>query len=110
MSLAFLAKKPGPEIELGPAQMSFQYDAAYGSEVMGAYEYLIHDALLGERTLFTRGDGVERTWELVQEVLEKPPPIHVYSPGSWGPKEAEDLITPRRWHVAREENHRSNTS
>lgn len=109
VSLAFLAKKPGPEIELGPARMSFEYDAAYGSEVMGAYEYLLHDALLGERTLFTRGDGVERTWELVQEVLEKPPSIHVYPPGSWGPKEAEDLIAPRRWHVAREENHLRNS-
>ena len=103
VSLAFLAKKPGPEIELGPAQMNFKYEATYGSGVMGAYEYLLHDALLGERTLFTRGDGVQRTWELVQEVLEKPPPIHNYEQGSWGPNEAENLIAPRRWHATREE-------
>jgi glucose-6-phosphate 1-dehydrogenase len=102
VSLAFLAKKPGPEIELGPARMSFEYDASYGSDVMGAYEYLLHDALLGERTLFTRGDGVERTWELVHEVLEEPPPVHEYAPASWGPKESDELIAPRRWHVARE--------
>jgi len=103
VSLAFLAKMPGPEIELGPARMSFEYDATDSSEVLGAYEYLLHDALLGQRTLFTRGDGVERTWELVQEVSENPPQIHEYAQGSWGPKEADDLIAPMRWHVEREE-------
>jgi glucose-6-phosphate 1-dehydrogenase len=35
--------------------------------------------------------------------LEKPPPIHGYAPGSWGPKAADELIAPRRWHVEREE-------
>ncbi|MGH2752742.1 MAG: glucose-6-phosphate dehydrogenase [Actinomycetota bacterium] len=105
VSVTFLAKKPGPEIELGPARMSFQYDAsAFGSELMGAYEHLIHDALIGERTLFTRGDGIERTWEVVQGVLDEPPTLHPYPQGSWGPEGADDLIAPRRWNVAREEN------
>jgi glucose-6-phosphate 1-dehydrogenase len=107
ISVTFLAKKPGPEIELGPARMNFQYDAAHSSELMGAYEQLIHDALIGERTLFTRGDGLERTWEVVQGVIDDPPPLHTYAPGSWGPAAADDLIAPRRWNVSREEQHRN---
>ncbi|MGH2827707.1 MAG: glucose-6-phosphate dehydrogenase [Actinomycetota bacterium] len=108
VAITFLAKKPGPEIELGPAKMDFHYDTSeFGSELMGAYEHLIHDALLGERTLFTRGDGVERTWEVVQEVLENPPPLHSYPQGSWGPRAADELIAPRHWHVTREDEHRN---
>ena len=106
VSVTFLAKKPGPEIELGPARMDFTYGTSeFGEELMGAYEHLIHDALLGERTLFTRGDGVERTWEVVQGVLDNPPPLQSYPQGSWGPHAADELIAPRAWHVTREDEH-----
>jgi len=111
VAITFLAKKPGPEIELGPARMNFEYgDSSFGSELMGAYEHLIHDALLGETTLFTRGDGVERAWEVVQKVLENPPPLSSYPQGSWGPKAADELIAPRTWHMTAEEHHRNNAS
>jgi glucose-6-phosphate 1-dehydrogenase len=98
ISITFLAKKPGPDIELAPAQMVFRYEGSFGSDLIGAYERLLHDALIGDRTLFTRGDGIERTWELVGDVLEKPPPLHGYKKGSWGPRDAMELIAPRRWH------------
>jgi glucose-6-phosphate 1-dehydrogenase len=78
--------------------MTFTYEGSFGSELIEAYERLIHDALLGDRTLFTRGDGIGRVWELVSKVLADPPPVHVYEPGSWGPKEADELIAPRSWH------------
>jgi glucose-6-phosphate 1-dehydrogenase len=97
--ITFLAKKPGPEIELAPAQMVFRYEGSFLSDLIGAYERLLHDALIGDRTLFTRGDGIERSWELVREVLENPPPLHGYKPGSWGPRAAQELITPRRWDL-----------
>ncbi len=101
VSVTFLAKKPGPAIELGPARMDFRYERSYDSPLIEAYERLLHDALLCDRTLFTRGDGVERTWEVFEKVLRDPPPLHVYPQGSWGPKEAEELIAPRRWHVTK---------
>jgi glucose-6-phosphate 1-dehydrogenase len=99
VSLSFLAKQPGPTIELGRATMAFNYEKTFGSELIEAYERLIHDALLGDRTLFTRADGIGRTWEIVSAILDNPPPIQPYAQDSWGPQAAEDLIAPRRWHL-----------
>ena len=97
--IAFLAKRPGATMSLAPAVMQFAYTGSFGSEAIGPYERLIYDAFLGDRTLFTRADGIERTWELVSDVLTQPPPMHRYEPGSWGPPAADDLIAPRRWHL-----------
>jgi glucose-6-phosphate 1-dehydrogenase len=99
MTVSFLAKVPGPKIELDEAHMHFDYEGSFGSDLIEAYERLIHDALLGDRTLFTRADGIEQTWELVQPVLDNPPELHSYAPGTWGPAAAADLIAPRRWHL-----------
>ena len=98
ISITFLAKIPGPSIELGPAKMTFKYEGSFGSEMIEAYERLLHDALIGDRTLFTRGDGLERTWELVDEVLRDLPPVYPYERGSSGPAAADELIAPHRWH------------
>lgn len=99
ITFTFLAKKPGPTIEVAPAHMRFSYDGHFGSNLIEAYERLIHDALLGERLLFTRADGIERTWEMVQGILDDPPLLHKYAPGSWGPKAADEVIAPRHWHL-----------
>jgi glucose-6-phosphate 1-dehydrogenase len=99
ISATFLAKVPGPTVEVAPAHMDFRYDGSFGSELIEAYERLIHDALIGDRRLFTRADGIKRTWELVAEVLDTPPALHPYRPGSWGPAGADRLIAPRRWHL-----------
>jgi glucose-6-phosphate 1-dehydrogenase len=97
--LEFLAKQPGPAIELGAAEMEFTYSRTFGTERVEAYERLLHDALLGDRTLFTRADGIGRTWEVVADVLDHPPPVQRYEQGSWGPQAAMDLIAPRTWHL-----------
>ena len=97
ISVSFLAKLPGPTIELAPATMRFRYEGSFGSELIEAYERLLHDALLGDRTLFTRGDGIDRAWEIVENVLEDPGPLETYEPGSWGPGAADALIAPHRW-------------
>jgi len=103
VSFHFLAKAPGPAVELAPAQMDFRYQGSFGSKLIEAYERLIHDALIGDRTLFTRPDGIERTWELVENVIADPPPVVGYAPGSWGPVEMRDLIAPRRWFLPEDE-------
>ncbi|MFN2595454.1 MAG: glucose-6-phosphate dehydrogenase [Actinomycetota bacterium] len=97
ISVRFLAKVPGPKIDLDAAQMTFDYESSFGSELIEAYERLIHDALLGDRTLFNRADGIGRSWEIISAILENPPPLHIYPQGSWGPKEADQLIAPSRW-------------
>jgi glucose-6-phosphate 1-dehydrogenase len=96
ISASFLVKDPGAELELTEARMNFEYDPG---GLLEAYERLIYDALIGDKTLFARADGIERLWEVVQPVLDDPPPVIPYEPGSWGPEEAQELIAPRRWHL-----------
>jgi glucose-6-phosphate 1-dehydrogenase len=97
ISASFLVKDPGAELDLTEARMDFRYDA--GDGLLEAYERLIYDALIGDKTLFTRADGIERLWEVVQNVLDDPPAAIPYEPGTWGPPEADELITPCRWHL-----------
>ena len=99
IAVAFLAKRPGPTIELAPARMSFDYEGSFGSELIEAYERLLHDALIGDRTLFTRADGIERTWEIVEPILQNPPDVELYEQESWGPEAGQWLIDPRRWRL-----------
>lgn len=96
ISASFLVKDPGAELDLTEASMDFAYDAG---GLLEAYERLIYDALIGDKTLFARADGIERLWEVVEPVLEAPPPAIAYEQGTWGPPEAEELIAPRRWHL-----------
>jgi glucose-6-phosphate 1-dehydrogenase len=100
ISASFLAKVPGPAMRLGPARFRFDYDDSFAAEhELEAYERLIHDALMGDRTLFTRADGIERLWEVSAPVLEERPPVRPYAPGSWGPEGIDELIAPDRWHL-----------
>jgi glucose-6-phosphate 1-dehydrogenase len=64
------------------------------------YEVLLSDALRGDSTHFTRQDGVEETWRIVDQLLEKPPKVLPYAPGSWGPDAADELIADYgSWHA-----------
>ena len=100
ISLDFLAKVPGPTLTLGEARMRFDYaDSFCTAAELEAYERLIHDAMLGDRTLFTSSEGIERLWEVVAPVLDSPPPVQAYAAGSWGPEAAVDLIAPRSWRL-----------
>jgi glucose-6-phosphate 1-dehydrogenase len=101
ISASFLAKVPGPTIELGEAHMRFSYADTFGGveSALDAYERLIHDVMVSDRTLFTSSDAIERLWEISEPVLGQPPPTLPYEPGSWGPAASDDLIAPRRWHL-----------
>ena len=100
ISASFLAKVPGATMELAPARMEFNYaDSFCAANQLEAYERLIHDAMIGDRTLFTHADGIERLWEIATPLLETAPPVQTYAPGSWGPDAVHDLIAPRRWHL-----------
>jgi glucose-6-phosphate 1-dehydrogenase len=99
ISADFLAKIPGPALELGGARLDFRYDRSFSTEnALEAYERLLLDALLGDHTLFTRADGIERLWEVAAPALEQPRPPESYAPGSWGPDAIDELIAPARWH------------
>ncbi len=96
----FQAKVPGATMELGPARMVFKYDQSFQAEnQLEAYERLIHDAMLGDGTLFTSAEGIERLWAISADVLEHPGPMHPYPQGSWGPEAAMDLLAPNLWRL-----------
>ena len=72
---------------------------AEGGEGPTPYEVLLHAAMVGDSTRFTRQDGVEEQWRIMQPLLDSPPPVHPYKPGSWGPAEADALVAGHgRWH------------
>jgi glucose-6-phosphate 1-dehydrogenase len=101
ITTSFLAKEPGPTMRLGTARMEFRYDRSFCADLqLEAYERLIHDAMIGDRTLFTSADGIERLWEVSEPLLSNPPPVETYAPSSWGPPSAAALIAPRHWHVS----------
>ena len=102
ISAMFLAKKPGPDIELREVAMKFDYDSAFEQRELEGYERLVHDAMLGDQTLFTRGDGIERLWQVSEPLLDDPPKLELYEPESWGPKSVDELISPRTWHLSSE--------
>ena len=102
IALSFQAKEPGPGISLEEVFMDFRYGDSFMTQPAEAYERLIHDAMLGDHTLFPRQDGVERSWEVVADALAHPSPVHEYGAGTWGPAAADDLIAPRRWHLGQD--------
>ncbi|RDI29376.1 glucose-6-phosphate 1-dehydrogenase [Pseudacidovorax intermedius] len=100
MSLSFYGKRPGPGMRLDKLSLQFAMnDTGYVHEVLEAYERLILDAMRGDRTLFTTAEGIERLWEVSQPLLEAPPPVRLYQPGSWGPKPVHQLIAPHAWRL-----------
>jgi glucose-6-phosphate 1-dehydrogenase len=73
--------------------------AEQGGEAPTPYEVLLLDAMSGDRSRFTRQDGIEETWRIFEPLLRKPPPVHSYAPGSWGPPESEKLVSRfGEWH------------
>jgi glucose-6-phosphate 1-dehydrogenase len=82
----------------GTIELDMEF-ALEGGEGPTPYEVLLHAALTGDSTRFTRQDGVEETWRIMQPLLDAPPPVHSYAPGSWGPDAAEALVAGHgRWY------------
>ncbi len=100
ISTEFLAKIPGPELALGHSTMVFNYkDSFAAANALEGYERLILLAMIGDQSLFTRSDGVERVWEISQPLLDNPPDAEPYAQGSWGPASVDKLIAPYHWHL-----------
>ncbi len=104
ISIAFGAKLPGPEMRIKNVTMDFSYRTAFGPGSRSAYATLLNDCMRGDATLFDRADSVEAAWELVDPILQawqnSLPAFPNYAAGSWGPREADELMERdgRRWH------------
>jgi len=105
ISLRFEVKTPGSSLRTRSVEMDFRYDNAFGQPSTDAYSRLLVDCMLGDQTLFTRGDEVEESWRILTPLLQvwdAPAPadaIPLYEAGSWGPVEAELLLNEsgRNW-------------
>ncbi len=97
IDLSVVAKKPGPALDLDTAHASIPLSGLPGADPLPPYVRLIHDVLIGDRSLFTRPDGLAATWKAVGPLLANPPKVVPYAPGSWGPAQARELIAPGRW-------------
>src|ERR1700677_1854274 len=96
----FLAKVPGAELTLGNAEMAFYYkDSFAASNALEGYERLILLAMIGDQSLFTSSDGIERVWEISAPLLENPPPVEPYAVGTYGPESVKQLVAPYHWHL-----------
>jgi glucose-6-phosphate 1-dehydrogenase len=103
IGLRMNGKVPGGAMQIKPVRLDFQYKTTFNVEPPEAYERLIHDAMVGDQTLFIRGDEAEAAWAVIdpvetawQKSSRKPEP---YEPGTWGPRRAAELIESdgRRW-------------
>ncbi|CAN5513180.1 glucose-6-phosphate dehydrogenase [soil metagenome] len=95
--LKFGMKEPGEGFKLHNVGMDFHYTDLHFAEIPTAYERLILDCMMGDSTLFVRQDAVEACWEFVQPIIDafennKKIPVHGYPAGSWGPKNADELL------------------
>jgi glucose-6-phosphate 1-dehydrogenase len=92
-------KVPGPVTAVTRAALTLDIERAFHREVLEPYERLLHDVLLGDHLLFTRGDEIERLWACAAPLLEHPPRPLPYEQGSWGPAAAAELAQPVGWRL-----------
>jgi len=104
ISMRFIAKKPGLNLDLTTVSMKFSYKEEFGGKITDAYEKILLDIFTGDQTLCSRSDELDHSWELITKILEgwsakAAPKLLSYESGDWGPKEADDLLNKdgRNW-------------
>ncbi len=106
ISLKFSSKIPGSSFRMRPVTMDFRYGSSFGGHLADAYTRLILDCMLGDATLYARGDSVDAAWSLITPIHEgwasnKQSRVFEYPAGTWGPDEAAKLLEAdgRRWRL-----------
>jgi glucose-6-phosphate 1-dehydrogenase len=97
IDLRLVAKQPGPELVLDTAEARIPLSDLEKANPLPPYVRLISDVLRGDRSLFTRPDGLAAIWDVAAPLLDNRPRIRPYPQGSWGPKRAEKLAEPDGW-------------
>jgi glucose-6-phosphate 1-dehydrogenase (EC 1.1.1.49) len=106
ISLKFSSKIPGSAMRMRPVTMDFRYGSSFGGQLTDAYTRLILDCMLGDATLYARGDSVDIAWQLITPIHEgwasnTESKVYEYAAGTWGPKEADAMLARdgRRWRL-----------
>jgi len=97
IDLRVVVKRPGPELVLTTGTARLPLEQVRDGDPLPAYVRLIHDVVVGDRSLFTRPDGLAHAWDAIDPVLKRPPEVEPYPRGSWGPAAASRLAAPDGW-------------
>lgn len=92
VTIGIRAKTPGMEVSQ-PVSLDLDFEEELG-EPPQPYERLLNDAIRGDHALFPHWEAIEETWRIVQPLLDTPPALELYEPGTWGPAGAEALARP----------------
>jgi glucose-6-phosphate 1-dehydrogenase len=95
--LSMVVKEPGAGLSLTTTDARIVLGDVAGADALPPYVRLIHDVVIGDRSLFTRPDGLAHAWAVIQPLLDHRPPVQPYPQGSWGPAVAAELAAPDRW-------------
>ena len=106
--LRFQAKVPGAGMRTRSVQMTYMFASTFGEKALPeAYERLLLDALLGDASLFSRADGIEFSWRIIDAIQQawdrgEGPPLTFYEPGTWGPPAADVMLAAsgREWSLS----------
>jgi glucose-6-phosphate 1-dehydrogenase len=101
IDLSLVTKRPGPTDDLTAGTARLPFGQAFHTPALPAYSRLIHDVLMGDRSLFTRPDGLRHVWEVAGHLLENKPEPQRYGRGSWGPAAADALAGEEGWELGR---------
>ncbi|WP_281033088.1 hypothetical protein [Nocardia jiangxiensis] len=94
-------KQPGAQMTLGVGTTALPLGSASSGPPLPAYSVLLNDVLIGDRSLFTRPDGLEHVWTVADGILRNKPEPIPYARGTWGPREAVELARPHAWVLPR---------
>jgi glucose-6-phosphate 1-dehydrogenase len=97
IELRLVAKRPGADLALDVTEATIPLSKLPDAEPLPAYVRLLHDVMAGDRSLFTRPDGLAAVWKVAAPVLDARPRVKPYAPGSWGPAAAVKLAEPDGW-------------
>jgi glucose-6-phosphate 1-dehydrogenase len=97
IDLRLVVKRPGPELTLTTGTARLPLEDVPDADPLPPYVRLIHDVITGDRSLFTRPDGIGHAWDTITPVLEHRPRVQPYERGSWGPAAAAELAVPDGW-------------
>jgi glucose-6-phosphate 1-dehydrogenase len=97
LEASLVVKRPGTGLDLARATEKLALQDVVGGDPLPPYVALLNDVLLGDRSLFTSSSGLEHAWRVAAPLLDAPPPVQPYRPGSWGPAAADELVAPGMW-------------
>jgi glucose-6-phosphate 1-dehydrogenase len=103
VDVRMVTKEPGPDLTLAEATSSLSLCDVPGGDPLPPYVSLIHDVVIGDRSLFTTSAGLASAWRAVAPLLEDRPPVQPYAPDSWGPVAANELAAPGGWLLGQTE-------